>query len=73
MATTISQAARDAAPERESSTSVASEIQTHKIMALLQQIVANQIKESVRERTTRKNEKKENERDRRENKSDSKF
>ena len=49
MATTRSQAARDAAPEttteHDSSTSVASDIQTHKIMALLQQIVANQIKE----------------------------
>ena len=44
---TRSQAARDAEPEttteRESSTSVASDVQTDKIMALLQQIVAHQI------------------------------
>ena len=67
MATTISQAARDAAPERESSTSVASEIQTHKIMALLQQIVANQIKEKrARENDKEKREERERERQKRE-------
>ena len=67
MATTISQAARDASPERESSTSVASEIQTHKIMALLQQIVANQIKEKrARENDKEKREERERERQKRE-------
>ena len=67
MATTISQAARDASPERESSTSVASEIQTHKIMALLQQIVANQIKEKrARENDKEKREERERERQTRE-------
>ena len=45
MATTRSQAARDAVPERESSTSVVSETRTDKIMALLQQIVAHQTEE----------------------------
>ena len=67
MATTISQAARDASPKRESSTSVASEIQTHKIMALLQQIVANQIKEKrARENDKEKREERERERQKRE-------
>ena len=67
MATTISQAARDAAPEPESSTSVASEIQTHKIMALLQQIVANQIKEKrARDNDKEKRGERERERQKRE-------
>ena len=61
MATTRSQAARDAAAEitteRESSTSVASDVQTDNMMAFLQQIVSHQIEE----RRARKNEKEEQE------------
>ena len=57
MATTRSQAARDAAAEntteRESSTSVASDVQTDNMMAFLQQIVSHQIEE----RRARENEK----------------
>ena len=71
MATTRSQAARDAAPEttteHNSSTSVASDIQTHTIMALLQQIVANQIKEKrARENYQEKRQERERERQKRE-------
>ena len=74
MATTRSQAARDAAAEitteRESSTSVASDVQTYNMMAFLQQIVSHQIEEGVREKTKRKNKRKENERKKRETKND---
>ena len=61
MATTRSQAARDAAAEitteRESSTSVASDAQIDNMMAFLQQIVSHQIEE----RRARENEKEEQE------------
>ena len=71
MATTISQAARDAAPEttteHDPSTSVASDIQAHKIMALVQQIVAIQIKEKrARENYQEKRQEGERERQKRE-------
>ena len=71
MATTRSQAARDAEPEttteHDSSTPVASDIQTHKIMALLQQIVANQIKEKrARKNYQEKRQERERERQKRE-------
>ena len=60
MATTRSQAARDAAAEitteRESSTSVASDIQTDNMMAFLQQI-----SHQIEERRARENEKEEQE------------
>ena len=59
MATTRSQAARDAAAEitteRESNTSVASDVQTENMMAFLQQIVSHQ----TEERRARENDKKE--------------
>ena len=61
MATTLLQAARDAAAEitteRESSTSVASDVQTDNMMDFLQQIVSHQIEE----RRARANEKEEQE------------
>ena len=61
MATTRSQAARDAAAsittERESSTSVASDVQTDNMIAFLQQIVSHHIEE----RRARENEKEEQE------------
>ncbi len=59
MATTLSQAARDAAAEitteRESITSVASDVQTENIMTFLQQIVSHQMEE----RRARENDKEE--------------
>ena len=64
MATTRSQAARDAAPETTTEReSVASETRTDKLMALLQQIVANQIKEKrARENYQEKRQERERER-----------
>ena len=68
MATTRSQAARDAAPETTTEReSVASETRTDKLMALLQQIVANQIKEKrARENYQEKRQERERERQKRE-------
>ena len=68
MAITRSQAARDAAPETTTEReSVASETRTDKLTALLQQIVANQIKEKrARENYQEKRHERERERQKRE-------
>ena len=68
MANTRSQAARDPAPETTTEReSVASETRTDKLMALLQQIVANQIKEKrARENYQEKRQERERERQTRE-------
>ena len=77
MATTRSQAARDAAAEitteRESSTSVASDVQTENMMVFLQQIVSHQTEERRARENDKEEQKKENERKRGEKKNDFKI
>ena len=78
MTTTISQAARDAAEEmiteRESSMSVASDVHTDNMMALLQQIASHQIQEMrARENYQDKREERKRERPKRKKKNDLKM